>query len=401
MKRNDYKYVIIGAGLAGCKAIEGIRSKDSAGEILLAGSENYFPYDRPPLSKKLWFGKKKVEEIFIHPPRYFADNKVEILLNAIAVKIEADEKTIAFDDGSACRFEKLLIATGGSPRRLDIEGGDLDDIFYYRYLDDYLRLKTRIHEGTKVLVVGGGFIGSEIAAALNINKADVTLLMRGKYVVENVFPGPLGMAVQDDFIKRGVKVLTQDAPVSITKHSGHFVTRTKAGKEIASDVVIAGIGIEPETHLAKSAGLKIENGITVNEFLQTSSPDIYAAGDNTCFPYKAIGRMMRVEHWDNSVNQGLTAGMNMAGDKKAYTYMPYFFSDLFDFGYEAVGLVDSRLETYCDWQQENKTGVVYYIENGIVRGVMCCNVWEKIDVAREMIKSNRKISVSQLNGAIH
>jgi NADPH-dependent 2,4-dienoyl-CoA reductase/sulfur reductase-like enzyme len=404
MTTRKFKYVIVGAGLSGCKAIEGIRSLDSQSPILLASAENYLPYDRPPLSKKLWFGKKKVEEIFIHPKEYFKESKVDCLLNVRAVKIDPDDKIVAFDNGSACEFEKLLIATGGSPRRLDIEGGSHDDIFYYRYLDDYLRLKSRIHQGTKALVIGGGFIGSEIAAALNINKADVTMLIRGNYLVENVFPKPLGMAIQEDFINRGVKILTHDAPVSIEKPDGYFITRTKAGKEITSDVVITGIGIEPETHLAKSANLKIENGIVVNEFLQTSSPDIYAAGDNTCFPYQALDRYMRVEHWDNAVNQGLTAGMNMAGAGSAYTHMPYFFSDLFDFGYEAVGLVDSRLETHADWQKENNTGVIYYLENGFVRGVMCCNVWDKIDAARELIKSNRKITPdkigTQLLGAI-
>ncbi|MGA2092335.1 MAG: FAD/NAD(P)-binding oxidoreductase [Sedimentisphaerales bacterium] len=400
MKHKNYNYIIVGTGLAGCWAIDGIRSRDTEGSILLTGSEKYLPYDRPPLTKKLWFGKKKVEEIFIRPRQYFTDNKVDVVLNIRAVKLDAANKIVTFDDGSACQFEKLLLATGGSPRRLNIEGGNLDDIFYYRCLDDFLRLKAQMREGVKVLVIGGGFIGSEIAAALNVNKIDVTLLMRGEYLVENVFPKPLGLAIQDDFIRRGIQIFTQDAPVSIARSNSHLITRTKAGREISSDVVIAGIGIEPETQLAKSANLKIENGISVNEFLQTSSPDIYASGDNANFPYQALGRQMRVEHWDNATNQGMTAGMNMAGACTAYTYMPYFFSDLFDFGYEAVGLVDSKLETYADWQKENNTGVVYYIDNGFIRGIMLCNVWEKVEAAREMIKSNRKMTVAQMHGAI-
>jgi 3-phenylpropionate/trans-cinnamate dioxygenase ferredoxin reductase subunit len=400
MTIRKFKYVIVGAGLSGCRAVDGIRSLDSSGEILLAGSENYLPYDRPPLTKKLWFGKKKVEELFVQQPKYFADNKAEVLLNIRAVKIDAENKIVTFDDGSDCRFEKLLIATGGTPRRLDIEGGDLDDIFYYRYLDDYIRLKNQVRKGMKVLVIGGGFIGSEIAAALKINKVDVTLLMRGELLVENIFPKQLAQAIQDDFIGRGVKIFTQDAPVSIARRNSHIVTRTKAGREISSDVVIAGIGIEPETHLAQSANLKIENGIKVNEFLQTSSPDIYAAGDNAYFPYQVFNKYMRIEHWDNAVNQGTAAGLNMAGAQTVYDHMPYFFSDLFDFGYEAVGLIDSKLETYADWQKENNTGVVYYLENGFVRGVMCCNVWEKIELARELIKSGKKFTIPQLQGAV-
>jgi 3-phenylpropionate/trans-cinnamate dioxygenase ferredoxin reductase component len=400
MENKKYNYIIVGAGLAGCHAIEGIRTQDSKGSILLAAAEDYLPYDRPPLTKKLWFGKKKVEEIFIRPQQYFTDNNVDVLLNIKATKIDAANKIVTFDDGS-CNYGKLLLATGGSPRRLNIEGGSLDEIYYYRYLDDFVRLKSKVREGTKALVIGGGFIGSEIAAALNINKANVTMLIREEYLVPHVFPKELGLSIKEDFIERGVKMFTQDGPVSIVRRNSHLVTRTKNGKEISSDVVIAGIGIEPEMELAKSAGLVIKDGIAVNEFLQTSSPDIYAAGDNAYFPYSVLGRQMRVEHWDNAINQGKTAGMNMAGAHVAYTYMPYFFSDLFDFGYEAVGLVSSKLETFADWQKENNTGVVYYLEEGFVRGVMMCNVWEKVDAARELIKSNKKFTVPELHGAVH
>jgi NADPH-dependent 2,4-dienoyl-CoA reductase/sulfur reductase-like enzyme len=167
-----------------------------------------------------------------------------------------------------------------------------------------------------------------------------------------------------------------------------------------SDVVVAGIGIEPETKLAKSAALTVENGIVVNEYLQSSSPDVYAAGDNAYFPYQALGKNTRIEHWDNAINQGKMAGMNMAGAHTAYAYMPYFFSDLFDFGYEAVGQINSRLETFADWQKENDTGVIYYLESGKVCGAMMCNVWNKVDAARELIKGNKHLTAAELQGAI-
>ena len=215
------------------------------------------------------------------------------MFNIRATGIDSANRIVSFDNGTACHYDKLLIATGGSPRRLDIEGGDLDEIYYYRYLDDFLRLKSQVREGTKALVIGGGFIGSEIAAALNINKVDVTILLREEYLVHHVFPKALGLSIQENFVERGVKIFTQDSPVSIVRLNNHFVTRTKNGKEISSDVVIAGIGIEPEVKLAKSAGLAVDNGIAVNEFMQTSSPDIYAAGDNANFPYQALGRRMR------------------------------------------------------------------------------------------------------------
>lgn len=400
MTRRTFKYVIVGTGLAGCHAVEGIRASDTTGSIVLLGNEQYLPYDRPPLSKKLWFGKKKVEEVFVHNQQYFADNGVNVMVNTTAAQLDPEEKTVTCTDGSTYQYERLLLATGGIPRRLPIEGSQLDEIYYYRYLDDFLHLKSHVHSGAKALVIGGGFIGSEMAAALNVNQVDVTMLVRGTHLVDRVFPKALGTKIQDDYVRRGITILTEDEPASVIRRGKNLLTRTRSGKEIASEVIVAGIGIEPEMQLARSGGLMVGKGIIVNEFLQTSSPDIYAAGDNAYFPYAALGRSMRVEHWDNAVNQGKTAGMNMAGARTAYTYMPYFFSDLFDFGYEAVGLVSSELETYADWQKENDTGVVYYLENGKVVGAMMCNVWNKVDAARELIRSHEPVVEAQLQGAV-
>jgi 3-phenylpropionate/trans-cinnamate dioxygenase ferredoxin reductase component len=400
MTTRNFKYVIVGTGLAGCHAVEGIRTLDTTEPILLLGNEQHLPYDRPPLTKKLWFGKKKVEEIFIHDRQYYADNGVTVAVNTTVADIDPEEKALICTDGTSYRYEKLLLATGGIPRRLPIEGSQLDEVYYYRYLDDFLHLKSHVHAGVKALVIGGNFIGSEIAAALNINQANVTMLVHGTYPVERVFPQALAAKIYDDYIRRGVTILTGDEPVSIIRRGRNLFTRTKRGREIVSEVVVAGIGIEPETQLAASAGLRVDDGILVNEFLQTSALDIYAAGDNAHFPYTALGRSMRVEHWDNAVNQGKTAGRNMAGANTSYTYMPYFFSDLFDFGYEAVGMCSSKLETYADWQKENDTGVVYYLEDGRVVGAMMCNVWGKVDAARELIRSREPVAEMQLQGAV-
>ena len=164
--------------------------------------------------------------------------------------------------------------------------------------------------------------------------------------------------------------------------------------------MIVGVGVIPEMELAKSGGLEVGNGIVVNEYLETSSPDIYAAGDNAFFPYRALGQPMRIEHWDNALNQGKWAGRNMAGAHEPFTYQPYFFSDLFEFGYEATGEVDSRLETFADWQKENDTGVIYYLRDGKVRGVMMCNVWDKVETARELIRKGERMTPEKLRGLI-
>ncbi|MEN6371703.1 MAG: FAD-dependent oxidoreductase [Armatimonadota bacterium] len=400
MPDKSYKYIIVGGGLAGASAVEGIRERDKGGSILLFGSEKHLPYDRPPLTKKLWFGQKKVEEIFVHDSDFYKANNVDLAFDVDVVGVDASGKNVTDSRGDTYPFDKLLLATGGVPRTLDIPGGDLDGIYYYRYLDDYLRLRGEAIEEARAVVIGGGFIGSEIAAALNINEVEVTMIYPEAYIVQRVFPEGLGRAIQDEYIDRGVNIYSSDVPVTIEKQRSVFLTRTKAGALIESDMVIIGAGIIPSIELAEMAGLTIQNGITVNDRLQTSNTDIYAAGDNAYFPYAALGEMMGVEHWDNAINQGKQAGLNMAGADEPYTYMPYFFSDLFDFGYEAVGDINSKLETHADWQKEYDTGTIYYLKDGKVRGMMMCNVWERVEDARSIIRNGRQILPEDLRGAI-
>jgi len=401
MSEQSYKYIIVGAGLAGGCAADAIREYDKKGSILLVGNEGHLPYDRPHLSKKLWFGKKKVEEIFLHDQKYYEENGIEVRLGIRIIELDSKRKIVKDENRNSYSYEKLLLATGGVPRTLTVQGATIRDACYYRYLDDYLRIRSEAKEGKSAVVIGGGFIGSEITAALNINQVKVTMIFPEPYLVQRVFPDYLGKAIQKHYIERGITILSEDQPASFIKCGGKFVTKTEGGKEVESDLLIIGIGITPMIDLAQQAGLKVSNGIEVNEYLQTSDPNIYAAGDNAYFPYQALGKSMRVEHWDNAVNQGKWAGRNMAGAHKQYNYMPYFFSDLFEFGYEAVGEVDSRLETFADWQKENDTGVIYYLKEGKVRGAMMCNVWGKVDAARELIKKGEKIRPESLVGAIH
>ena len=400
MPEKNYTYIIVGGGLAGASAVQGIRELDKDGSIVLIGGESHLPYDRPPLSKKLWFGQKKVEDIFVYDYTFYEKNAVELVLGRFVASLDTKQKTVADDKGQVYRYRKLLLATGGSPARLSVPGGDLDGISYFRNLDDYLRMRKEAIEGKSATVIGGGFIGSEIAAALNINKINVTMIFPGSYICGRVFPESLAVAVQQNFIKRGVKVLSGDSPALFTRSGSRFVTTTKAFKQIESDIVVVGVGIKPSIELAQGAGLQTGNGITLNEYLQSSDPDVYAAGDNALFPYQALGQQMRLEHWDCALNQGRHAGRNMAGAREPFTYMPYFFSDLFEFGYEAVGEVNAKLEIFADWQKENETGVIYYLKDGKVRGAMMCNVWEKVEAARELIRNGKQASPGSLRGAI-
>jgi len=394
-----FDYVIVGGGRAGISAVEGIRELDSSCSILLVGAESHLPYDRPPLSKQLWSGKNEVTDIFVHDRAYFERAGVELASDERVSEIDPGEKTILTDRGRSERYGKLLLATGGTPRRLQIPGAELKNVFYYRTLDDYVEL-SRDPEGKSILVVGGGFIGAEIAAALSMHGAHVTMVFPGRLMLQRIFPEALARSIQEQYEQRGIRILSEDVPISFAPRGGWLAVETREGEHLACDSIVVGAGIAPEVGLASSAGLAVENGIEVNELLESSVPGIFAAGDNANFPYAALGKRMRVEHWDNAVAQGKAAGRNMAGAGEPYDYMPYFFSDLFDFGYEAVGDVSSSLETYADWQQENETGVVYYLEDERVRGVMLCNVWEKLDEARALIRSGAHVSERDLHGAV-
>jgi NADPH-dependent 2,4-dienoyl-CoA reductase/sulfur reductase-like enzyme len=384
----SHRYVIVGAGLAGISAAAAIRERDPNGSILVLGAEKHPPYDRPPLSKGLWTGAKSPAQIALRETRFYDAKGITLALGHRVIGIDARHKTLQDSHGWRVRYGKLLLAAGGLPRRLPIPGGCLEGVIYFRTLDDYLRLRERAVTGRSAVVIGGGLLGSELAAALTMNKLDVTMVFPGPYPCRRVFPEGLGRAVQGLFREKGVNVLCEDEPVRIEAVRGRYRTRTRAGHEIDSDLVLVAAGISPQTALAREAGLILRDGVVVDECLRTSRKDIYAAGDLAAFPCLALERRLRVEHWDNARAQGLCAGRNMAGRAKPYAYLPYSFSDLFDFGFEAVGDVDPRLETRCEWVEENKTGFVYFLKNGRVRGALMCNVWGKVDAARRLILSN-------------
>lgn len=400
MSIQSYRYIVVGAGLAGASAVEGIREVDPEGPILLLGREKHLPYDRPPLSKKLWFGKTTVEKIILHPEEWYADQGIEVLPHVEVAALDPAARRITTAGGREYAYEKLLLTTGGTPRALDIPGADLEGLYYYRYLDDYLHLREQVGEGSRVVVIGGGFIGSEMAAALNLNHAEVTLIYPDAYLVERVFPPSLGRAMEENYRARGVRVLQGQQPVALERAGDRFAVLTDTQERIIADAVVIGIGLSPNVALAQQAGLEVGNGIAVNRYGETSHPDLYAAGDVALFPYTALDWTTRVEHWDHALNHGKCVGRNLAGAGEPYDYMPYFYSDLFEFGYEAVGDCSSRLQTYADWQKENDTGVIYYLDDGRVRGAMMCNVWDQVPAARELIRAGKQVTEADLKGAI-
>lgn len=378
----QFKYIIVGGGLAGASAIEGIRSRDDSGTIALFGKENRLPYDRPPLSKGLWFGKTTLEQLPVYPEPFYKSSNVHVFLGSEITEIDAKKNQVADKEGRRYTYEKLLIATGGLPRRLSFGEGV---VRYFRTADDYLEL----YESTKTLdsfaLIGGGFIGGELAAALSTIGKHVTMIFPDDLILQRVLPRDLAVYVTDYYREKGITILHGDVPTDAVRSEGVVRLTTREGKKLTTDVALVAIGLNLHLETAKRAGLKVDNGITVNSLLQTSVPNIYAAGDIANFPAKSLDKNIRIEHWNNAQSQGRHAGENMAGANKPFDYLPYFYSDLFDLGFEAIGDLNSQLTTYQDWRDEFREGVVYYLDEGLVKGVLLWNVWGKVDNARALI----------------
>jgi NADPH-dependent 2,4-dienoyl-CoA reductase/sulfur reductase-like enzyme len=390
----NYHYLIIGGGMAAASAVEGIRELDLVGSIGLISAELDAPYNRPPLSKSLWKGKA-LDSIW----RKLENKQVNFHLGKTVKEIDAVQKRVIDDTGNVFTYEKLLLATGGRPRRLPFDDGS---IIYFRTLSDYreLRKLTDTETGMRFAVIGGGFIGSEIAAALTLIGKEVIMIFPGNYVGERIFPASYARYLTNYFINKRVGVLEGEEVIGLETIGNQHILKTSAKREISVDGVIAGLGIEPNVELAQTIGLKVENGIVVDEFLRTSDTNIYAAGDVAAFFNPALNKRIRVEHEDNANTMGAMAGRNMTGKAEHYHHLPLFYSDLFDIGYEALGEIDSRLETFIDWKRVNQEGVIYYLQNDSVRGVLLLNVWGKIDAAREIIAEPGPFTPSSLKGRI-
>lgn len=367
-------YLIVGAGMTGDMAAKGIREHDPEGRVVLVGAEPHATYKRPMLTKGLWRGAPE-EKLWREP----ADG-VDLVTGRRITAVDLDAHRATDDSGEEYTWEKLLLATGARPR--EIPGGD--GVVWFRTLDDYRLVRGKATEGARFTVIGGGFIGSEIAAALAGAGAHVTMVFPEPGIGFRLFPVALSEFLVDYYREKGIEVLTGE---TVSAASGKSVALGD-GRVLAADCVVAGLGVLPATELAEAAGLEVEDGIVVDEFGRASGrEDVFAAGDVARFPVVPLGISMRIEHEDHANTHGKVVGANMAGAGIVYDHLPLFYSDLFDLGYEAVGQVDSRLETVEDWQEPNRKGVVTYVEDGRPHGVLLWNVWDKVDEARTLLRS--------------
>ncbi len=371
--------------MAAHAAARGIRELDRAGSIALLSAEPHRPYARPPLSKKLWAGGQESSIWLGEVPG------LTLLLGRRAVALDPGAREVTDDLGERHGYEKLLLATGGAPRELPWKD---ERIVHFRTLADFRRVRDALAAGARrVVVVGGGFIGSEMAASLSANGAAVTMLFPEEEICARAFPPDLARFVTEYYRDKGVTIWSREKLAQLTPRADGLALRTLGGQETVADLVVAGIGIAPSAELAQKAGLDVGDGIQVDAGLRTSDPAIWAAGDVASFVSPALDKRVRVEHEDNALTMGRLAGRAMAGDAVTYHHLPFFYSDLFDLGYEAVGELDARHEVVSDWRQPFREGIVYFLSMGRVRGVLLWNVWGQVEAARALIRDERPTSI--------
>jgi 3-phenylpropionate/trans-cinnamate dioxygenase ferredoxin reductase component len=390
------KYLIIGGGMTADSAVRGIRSIDTQGTICLVSNETVSPYNRPPLSKGLWHGKS-IEKIW----RQTEKQNVDLVLGTNIVKLDIHDKCATDYLGDLYHYEKVLFATGASPRKFPYEENFVN---YYRFLKDYESLKALTEEKQNFTIIGGGFIGSELAASLSDIGKSVRIIFPETWMNQRIFPNEVSNYLHEIFKAHNVEILTGISVNGVEdrdhKKLVHIKSKTGESLQIEADGVIAGLGVIPNTSLAQDSGLPIENGIKVNSYFQTDSPDVFAAGDVANYPDPFLMKNRRVEHEDHANSSGMSAGRNMAGSHDPYDHLPYFYSDLFDFGYEAVGELDSGLDITIDWEEPFKTGTLYYQRDSKVVGILLWNKWNKLDQAREVIHAAKLLSKNDLSGLI-
>lgn len=376
----QYKYLIVGGGMTADAAVKGIRQVDENGTVAVIGAEPDPPYRRPPLSKELWTGDNTIDDIWLATERKGA----EVIRATRAIRLDPGKREVIDDKGAVYRYERLLIATGGAPRRLRM--GD-DHVIYYRTCADYRRLRALSEGADHFAVLGGGFIGAEIAAALNINGKRVTMVFPESAVYGLMLPADFALTLNRHYEDRGVTMAAGRKPSAIGSVKGAIALHLENGDIFSVDGIVAGIGIEPDTALAESAGLEVNDGIVVDEQLRTKHPHVFAAGDVAAFYSPVLDKRLRVEHVDNARAMGQTAGCNMAGEAQPYRHLPYFYSDFFGLGYQAVGQTDSSMDVFTDLKDPREQGCIFYMKEDRVRGVVFWNIFGKVDAGRELISA--------------
>jgi len=392
----DQTFVIVGASLAGAKAAETLRAEGFDGRVVMIGAEAERPYERPPLSKDYLRGEVGREKVYVHDEAFYAANEIELRLGRTAVNVDLSINEVALDDGKRLRYDRLLLATGAEPRRLSVAGEALDAVLYLRSVGDSDALRERLDRGGSVVVIGAGWIGAEVAASARQCGLDVTVIDPAEVPLRRVLGSEVGAIYRDLHTDHGVRMLMGTGVASLEGSTDVERVRTSDGRTIDCDLVVVGVGVRPRAQLAAQAGLYVDDGVLVDEYLQTSMPGVFAAGDVAMTHYPFYGRRIRVEHWANALDQGPVAGRNMLGRSEAYDRLPYFFSDQYDVGMEYAGLAPTWDRVVFRGDPASREFIAFWLVQDRVVAGMNVGVWDVTDQIQRLIRERVAVDVRRL-----
>jgi 3-phenylpropionate/trans-cinnamate dioxygenase ferredoxin reductase component len=382
---SDETHVIAGAGLAGAKAAETLRSEGFDGRVVLVGTEDERPYERPPLSKDYLRGEAGRDKVYVHDEGFYAEHDIELRAGRTVTRLDTSSGELELDRGERLRYDRLLITTGAEPRRLSIPGADLQGIHYLRSVQDSDALRERLDHGGALVVVGAGWIGAEVAASARQRGLDVTVVEPLSVPLERVLGAEVGRIYSDVHADHGVRMLVGTGVDAFEGDTAVERVRTSDGREVDCNFAVVGIGVEPRAQLASQAGLPVDDGIVVDEHLETGVPGVFAAGDVANAQHPFFGERIRVEHWANALNQGPVAARNMLGQSVAYERLPYFFSDQYDIGMEYLGFARSWDRVVFRGDPATREFLAFWMVGDRVVAGMNVNVWDVTDQIRALI----------------
>jgi NADPH-dependent 2,4-dienoyl-CoA reductase/sulfur reductase-like enzyme len=395
---NKAKYIILGGGMvAGYAAKQLVEQGLEPGELMILSADSTAPYERPPLSKGFLSGKDSVSEILINSSDWYSEHGIDLKLNTVVDKVDVNARLLRMSSGEEIGFETLLIATGAQPRKLDGPGQGLGGIFYLRMLGDAERIRAAASGAKRAVVIGGGFIGMEVAAVLAQKNIETTLVIREDRVWSRVFSPELSDFFEQYYSARGVHIAKQASVAGLKGKKSVSSVKLGDGKKIGCDLVVAGIGVVPVIRVVRDSTFDLDNGIVVNEFLETNQKQIYAAGDVANYPDLIFEKRRRVEHWDNAVSQAQHWARIITGDRQPFVHVPYFFSDIFDLSYELWGDSAGSTQTVIRGDLSTSSFSVWWLNGSRVISAFVMNrPDEERQLAPEWIRNKNEISPDRL-----
>ena len=392
----DQTFVIVGASLAGAKAAETLRAEGFDGRLVLIGEEAERPYERPMLSKEYLRGEKPAAKLYVHDEGFYADNGIELMTGTRVQSLDPGAHEITLAGGARMSYSRLLLSTGAAPRRLPLPGADLSGVAYLRAMGESDALRAAITAASRVVVIGAGWIGSEVAASARHLGAEVAIVAPEAVPLVRVLGPEVGGVYRDLHAGHGVDLHLSTQIEAIVGDGAASGVRTTDGVVIEGDLVVVGVGVTPRVELAKLAGLTVENGIVVDEFLATSVPDVFAAGDVAATWNTRYNKRIRMEHWANALNQGPVAARNMLGQHTAYEKLPYFYSDQYDLGVEYNGYADDWDRVVVRGDRSGREFLAFWLKDGRVLAGMNANIWDQGDDIKALIRSGASIDPDRL-----